>query len=311
MKTTLKEIIYRLKINEFSMIISSTAAPFLILYSLHNFIGFSKNTFEFILTLTVSFTLILILIIFVTRQLISTRKEKYANITEKHHSCFHIARDIQSFLNEFNLQTLNDKDKEHVFFVTTIGLIKILDNVATMYSMLTGTRCRAAIKTIYQKEDKLFVRTLARDTASYEKNFEKDKQRFKENIDSIEENEDFQLLYEENIPGQNYFFCNNLIKRKNYKTSSFKLYGNPNQTWYEKSFCKGWTLPYRSTIVWPIQQKKNTYFHFKEIGCIGFLSIDSESRGVFKKNWDTWLGGGISDAVFHPINTLFNLVETK
>lgn len=312
-KTTSQEIISKLQLKEVSAIFGSIAAPLLIVLSLNRFIGFSDELFEIILTSTVSAGFILLLIFIVVREIMSSRKEKYANITEKHHFCFHTTRDIETFLNELDISALTKKDKEYIFTAATNGYIKILDSVATIYSMLTGTRCRATIKTIYEKDGKLFVRTLARDTNSYEHNFKKDKQRFEDNKDAIEENEDFELLHDEKLPGQNYFFCNNLIERRNYKNSSFKVYGEANKemSWYERLFCKGWSLPYRSAIVWPIQQKQNRYFAFAEIGCIGFLAVDSESRGVFKKNWDTWLGAGIADALFHPINTMFNVLEKK
>ena len=312
-KTTSQEIISKLKLKEIGAFFGSIAAPLLIVFSLNRFIGFSDEWFEIILTSTVSVGFILLLIFLVVREIMSSRKEKYANITEKHHFCFHTTRDIETFLNDIDPASLTEKDKEHIFTAATNGYIKILDGVATIYSMLTGTRCRATIKTIYEKDGKLFVRTLARDADSYEHNFETDIQRFEDNKDAIEENEDFELLYDEKQPGQSCFFCNNLIERRIYKTSSFKVYGEPNKemSWYERMRCKGWTLPYRSAIVWPIQQKKNRYFAFDEIGCIGFLAVDSESRGVFKKNWDTWLGAGIADALFHPINTMFNVLEKK
>lgn len=305
------ELIVRSRLKDVWVIFSAVATPFLIFYSLNRFINFSDDHFELILTSTVCVSFVLLLIFLVVREVMFARKEKYANITGKLHFCFHLIRDIESFLNELDPSTFRERERERVFTTTTNGLITVLDCVATMYSMLTGTRCRATIKTIYEKEGKLYVRTLARDTDSYEHNSEKDKERSEKNQDAIEENEDFELLYSENQPGQNYFFCNNLIQRRNYKTSSFKIYGEPKKemNFYERIFCKSWTLPYRSAIVWPIQQRKNRHFDFDEIGCIGFLAVDSESRGVFKKSWDTWLGAGVADALFHPLNTMFNVVE--
>jgi len=310
-KTTSQEIVSRLKLKEMGAVFGSIASPFIIIFSINRFVGFSDNLFELILTLTVSIVFILLLFFLIAREIMSSRKDKYANITEKHHFCFHTTRDILSFLNELDAEQLTKQQKEHAFRVATNGFIKVLDSVATIYSMLTGTRCRATIKTIYEKNGKLFVRTLARDSDSYEHNYDNDKKRFDDNQDAIEENEDFELLYGDVKPGQSCFFSNNLIERRNYKTSSFKVYGDPNKEmgWYDRAFCKGWTLPYRGAIVWPIQQKENRYFTFAAIGCIGFLAVDSGSRGVFKRNWDSWLGAGIADAIFHPINTLFNVIE--
>ncbi|PWW82489.1 hypothetical protein CR164_05735 [Prosthecochloris marina] len=301
------------RVNDIWRIFSAIATPLLIFYSLSRVFNFSDDLFESLLTFTVCFSFVLLLVFIIVREVIFARKEKYANITGKLHFCFHLIRDIESFLNELDPSALSEKDGERVFTGATNGLITVLDCVATIFSMLTGTRCRATIKAIYEKDKKLYVRTLARDTDSYEHNSEKDKERSDKNQDAIEENEDFELLYSEKQPGQNYFFCNDLMQRRNYKTSSFKVYGEPKEEmgFYERITGKGWTLPYRSAIVWPIQQRKNRHFDFDEVGCIGFLAVDSESRGVFKKSWDTWLGAGVADALFHPLNTMFKVVENK
>lgn len=98
-KTTSQEIISKLQLKEVSAIFGSIAAPLLIVFSLNRFIGFSDELFEIILTSTVSAGFILLLIFIVVREIMSSRKEKCANITEKHHFCFHTTRDIETFLN--------------------------------------------------------------------------------------------------------------------------------------------------------------------------------------------------------------------
>lgn len=311
-KSTAQEISSKLKIKEISSIFGFVVAPFIIVFSIKKYIDFSEGTFELILTSTISAILILLLVFLVIREIMSGRKEKYANITEQMHYSSHISRDILSYLDDVNVEELEEKDKQRVFTVVTSSIIDILDRVSITYSMLTGTHCRAAIKTVYEKDGKLYVRTLARDTTSYESNYKTDKKRYNNNYDLIEENDDFDLLYnDESMPGESYFFCNNLIKRRNYDTSSFKVYEEPGKelNWYDIMFCKGWTLPYRSTIVWPIQQRKNRCLYFDEIGCIGFLAVDSDSRGVFNKKWDPWLGASIADTIFHPIKKLYNIVD--
>ena len=65
---------------------------------------------------------------------------------------------------------------------------------------------------------------------------------------------------------------------------------------------KDWPLPYRSTIVWPIQQRESRLLPLRaNVGCIGFLAIDSESRNVFRENWDFPIGAAVSDSLFHPL----------
>lgn len=318
-KTTLQEILYKLKLKEIATLFGAVASPLIVVYSLNRFIGFDDDTLKLILTSTISLMTILLLLILVYREITSSRKEKYANITEKHHFCFHTIRDLETFLFEIQEKSsmqeeeLSREEKKNIFTVSTSGMTKILDNVAAIYSMVTGTRCRATIKTIYEKKvdgkKKLFVRTLARDSNSYEHNYKTDIKRYENDEDCIEENEDFELLYYDEISTENCFFCNDLFERRAYKTSSFKVYGEPpkDSGWFDRMRYKGWRLPYRSAIVWPIQQKTARYFNIQEKGCIGFLAVDSESRGVFKR-WDLWVGAAIADALFHPLNNLFRLV---
>ncbi len=310
-QSTLREIVGKLKIKEITYFVGVVASPFVIIYSLNKYIGFSDNVFELILTSTISGTFLLLMIFIVVREVMSGRKEKYANITEQIHYCSHISRDMPSYLNEIDPSALDEKSKKHVFSVTTNSIVKILDRIATIYSMITGTRCRACIKTIYRKDNKLYVRTLARDIMSYESNSNTDKERYNNNKGAIEENEDFDMLYDDNTPGESYFICNNLIKRRNYTTSSFKVYGEPDKelSWYDVMVCKSWPLPYRSSIVWPIQQKENRFLRFDEIGCIGFLAVDSESRGVFHKKWDPWLGAVLQTLCFIQSINYFPLLS--
>lgn len=55
--------------------------------------------------------------------------------------------------------------------------------------------------------------------------------------------------------------------------------------------------------------EKSNILSFQEIGCIGFLAIDSPHRGVFKQHWDSWIGAGVADTLCHPISHLFNIIE--
>jgi hypothetical protein len=310
-RSTLQEIICNLKITELVKLVGAVASPFIILHTIEKFIGFSSDKFSLILASIIGIELILLILILAVHEIWSSRKQKYANITKHLHHCLHISRDIVSYLHEIDTSRMDENDKKRVFKEVIKELVSMLDSLSTIYSLLTGTRCRASIKSIYSDGDCLYVRSLARDKMSYTEHYNSDKKRYEDKKDNIKDNEDFDILFSNEIPGKNYFFCNNLPERRNYKSSSYSIFGKPENEidLREKIFCHGWTLPYRSTIVWPIQQKENGELHFQEQRCIGFLAVDSESRRVFRERWDVWIGAGIADTIFHPINLLFSIAD--
>ncbi|SHH81137.1 hypothetical protein [Desulfofustis glycolicus] len=306
-QSTFEEFMIKCKIKQFFQIFGLVIAPFIFIRTLGFFINIGEQTYDLVLTVTVSIVLLLLLAYVIAREYLSSRKEKYANITEFHHNCLHNTRDLFTFLSEVDTKDLSEKELNRIFTVTTHGLIKVLDSLSSIFTLLTGTSCRACIKVIYEHDGKLFVRTLARDNSSYLYNALIDKKRYNNHEDQLMENIDFQMLYNKGYPGQSSFFCNNLAAREDYQSSSFGVYGKipEKRSWYSKLTCKDWTLPYRSAIVWPIQQVESPYFHFNAAGCIGFLAVDSNSRGVFNRKWDVWIGAGIGDALFHVINLLY------
>lgn len=71
----------------------------------------------------------------------------------------------------------------------------------------------------------------------------------------------------------------------------------------------GWTLPYVATIVWPVQQKESEVLLVEDEGCIAYLTVDSKHRGVFKEQFDLYLGAGVADALFHPLSLFSDLTR--
>ena len=277
------------------------------------FFHISNNPAEIIYASVTSF--LLVACIFYIGFYVS-RKERYANISPYRHYCIHILRDLTTFLEYYVKVKLTDNDVKMIQATTSRFLKQCLDNMAVMFSMLTGTKCRAAIKAVKRVNDKLYVFTLSRDSLSMQLNAKDDKKRLEKLADPIEKNEDFQILHEDYGPENRCFFCNNLTIRRNYKSSTFdflKKYPPKEITFFYhiKSFLTGkddWPLPYKSTIVWPIQQSPNSEISFEEAHCIGFLAIDSESRGVFKKKWDFDIGAEIADALYHVLKFYLKLI---
>jgi hypothetical protein len=62
-----------------------------------------------------------------------------------------------------------------------------------------------------------------------------------------------------------------------------------------------WPLPYKSTMTCAIRQGTFDRADDVEQLVLGFLTIDSESRGVFVDRWDVQIAFAMADALFHPL----------
>ncbi|PCI38899.1 MAG: hypothetical protein COB46_10135 [Rhodospirillaceae bacterium] len=239
------------------------------------------------------------------REISRIRKEKYANIQTELHAIHHTFRDILTCLGDIDYANANLEQLKQVKKSIERELIFSLDKISASFSMLTGTTCRACIKQIHEDCDdsRLYSYTLARDSESSKARKHIDKSRFEQKLDPIEANEDFSLLFGED---ERWFFCNDLTRRATYFTSTDPTIGTGDKNnnipwWFSFASAIGWTLPYRSTIVWPVQQREADAFHFEALGCIAFLAIDSEFKNVFHKRFDAPLGASVADGLFHPL----------
>ncbi|MDR3554767.1 MAG: hypothetical protein P4L55_08435 [Syntrophobacteraceae bacterium] len=278
-----------------------------------NFLRLSKDSAEILTNGSVSFLLIFFAGRVILGEVKDARKLKYVGVNGHWHRCHHLLRDLTSFL-EAQRSMLHISggadapiDIDSVRARVQSVLAAVLSELASAYSLLSGTSCRTAIKAVYM-ETKLHVYALARDNNSMSVNYRQDLERFAKHQDPIEENDDFCDLYWRYGPLQRFFFCNDLTMRRNYKNTSFKVYGSPPQNvelkdriWSYLGIKKIWPLPYRSTMVWPIQQRESPELSLKEIGCLGFLAVDSEACNAFNKSLDFPMGASVADALFQPL----------
>jgi len=191
----------------------------------------------------------------------------------------------------------------------TIGDIeKVLDNLSDIFSMVTGTTCRTTVKLIFQEGQTFYVYALARDSQSTVTNAKADKERYENRRDRLEDNDDFLSIFDEK---GDYFVENNLPGRRDYHNTSFQVYGprplgtSVMQRWFTTI---GWNLPYRSAMVFPIRQLEPATGGDDDVGCIGFLSVDSGFRRVFKRRFDGPLGATVASALFHPLSVYVQLI---
>lgn len=171
--------------------------------------------------------------------------------------------------------------------------------ISTAFSTITSKPCHVSIKYLSQlnEDGPLFIATLARSTP--------DRQYDNNNvIHWVDSNTDFREIFVNigNDEGK-YFFCNNLPNYIGYQNSSFLNYSK-NSGYYKFSRSK-WPLPYRSTIVVPIYPNLGGV---EEDKLIGFLCVDSASKGAFQKDYDVdimrGVANGIYDIVYKMVNSL-------
>ena len=245
------------------------------------------------------------------------RKARYANITLHIHRINHLVRDILTYLDEHESKSDNIEEKGEK---TRIAVGQILDNTVSIFAMLTGTNCRACIKLIYTEtaDDAagvdLYVHTYIRDGNSNSAFQRKDVERRKQNLDPLtpERNRVFFDLFD--LTNAAWYYVNNdLIKTHRngkFNSTSFEAYDPERAVGHRPS--NSWPLPYRSTITCVIRQNASVLMMpERDCNILGFLAIDSESRGVFNRRWDKELALSIADALFHPLRKISGSFEKE
>lgn len=182
----------------------------------------------------------------------------------------------------------------------------ICNQISTAYSIITGTRCSVCIKVldgnpseIIDGNSKISVSTLCRDDTSKERG----KNDPEESVNWLDHNSDFLEMFETiNKPRGGTYFVNNLIGKYDYRNTSFESYGGkpkevpiPLIRYVIRNLT--WNLPYKSTIgavIYPVEPTPQLD------RLIGFLCIDSGSRGAFNKRYDLELLRAFSSAL-HPM----------
>ena len=244
----------------------------------------SNNDARFAMILL--FVLVIVFLLFtIIQEYRYSRRARYAEAMNCIHNAYYEC-----------LKKIPEEDKEAYIKIEKRSF-RICDNIAMAFNLLTHTRCAVCIKIIDQDEEdikkknpELKVDTICRDTISYSKRDSKILSK-KLNIEHfISKNTDFQEVIEntDHPAFDRCFFENNLTVRKNYKNTSHEIYGEskklkvniPILRFFYNDF--KWKLPYKSTIVAPICPLR------PDSGDIqGFLCVDSTSRNVFVKKYDS------------------------
>lgn len=242
------------------------------------------------------------------------RKTKYAEGLFYIHSVVHRLRDSFVLFNNYSASDTGSRTliNKEIFDEVT----KAITTFANAFSLIKSVKCRACIKLIRidetpkkyelltkeEREKILYVETWIRDSDS-EINAHSDEPKH-----WICGNTDFYRLFSAKNPKtNNYFIENNLPKRHNYKNTSFQMYGEPDGKW---------TLPYKSTIVWPIRRMTLRENHDSEQlsdnqDVLGYLCIDSNVKDIFNDSYDIHFGAIVADSLFVFLRRYFVWLEVK
>lgn len=241
--------------------------------------------------------------VLIWRELVYSRKARYAEVLNSLNDSF------------LKLQAVVTSENASAAQIKETGT-KVLTNIATAFSTITSTTCSACIKLLEgdpgvgQNEDvRLKVRTLCR-SGNVEKRRERaDSATFKHWLD---QNTDFYELHKHaGTPQEDCFFSNNLPRYPAYMNTSFEVYGGegykppPPSLLLSWLSLRPWVLPYRSAIVVPIFPRTANEIEGK---LVGYLCIDSKSRGAFSRRYDPELLSGIGDCLYEVVRRYCDLV---
>lgn len=232
---------------------------------------------------------------------VSSRKGGYAEALQHLHLPYHFC--LSSVLNTQGTQTESE--------IRSVGE-KICNQLASAFSIITGTVCSVCIKIIDQmpeditKENpNLSVSTWCRDdTSTTERHYKT------EITNWLNRNTDFIRIFRNlDSPQKRIFFCNNLPWLPSYINTSFEIHGEPKNSIIPGGIARmiwGWPLLYRSTIVAAIYPIKP----LPEDRLAGYLCVDSPLPWVFRKRFDGKIMNSIA-AGLYPLVTKWLLMVSE
>ena len=245
-----------------------------------------------------SFTYFVFSIILITISLyiyyFAKRISVYARAMHYLHEALHYAKNeiYEGYKNNNN--KMSDEAFKEVYNV-------ILNRICLVFSMVTGERCRACIKTLRSDDDtdpgsqkqlddigSYYVMTVARDPWSQIDCKDADKISVKEPL--LENTPFYELILN---PSLDCWIGNdlpNLFMERRFDTTSTSKY----QRSISAFPLRWWRLPYRSAIAWPIKY----YVPDGNSKIRGFLTIDCDRKNAFRASIDQEIGGMIADFLF-------------
>lgn len=220
----------------------------------------------------------------ILREIQTARRLSYGEVLAPVHNAVHYVRDTLHLISG-----LDEKD------FATVHVSRVLNDLATAMSIVTGTSCRASIKVVAgdnriedlgamsskERARHLLVRTFARDTIN-------PLGPERERADFLSDNSDLRDLFQDR--NRRVFFSNDLHQL--YRKGGYRNSHLPDEA-FEK-----WPLPYKSSIVWPIRRVGGTSALSQDADFLGFLCVDSPMTNVFVSRYDFEIGAMIADTLY-------------
>ncbi len=220
-----------------------------------------------------------------------SRKARYAEAAEFFREAIHICQSSE-------LTTVNE---------LTTSASKVCDNLSAAFGMITGTSCAVCIKVIGATgatEPQLAVSTLVRDSKSKKRKTDGATHWLRANTAFA------WVLSDRDRAKTRFFFDNDLPTRRSYQNTSFEIYDKPPEIRFpfftNKLRRLHWPLPYRSAIVAPIKRSEEA--DAKDL--LGFLCLDSASKGVFVERYDPEWIVSLAFAVYPIVEKWSNFNRT-
>lgn len=214
------------------------------------------------------------------------RHARYAHATVAFHNACHALRDAFA-----SVQRGDDPD----VYIRRVD--EALTSLAQAFSTVTGAPCRVCIKQLFgtgaegtvdpSDEEglrRLKVSTWARDTSSRSRISSSRE-------DYVSDNTDYKRLILDRYLDR--CFLSNDLERENPYENSHWVEGMPRE--------------YRATIVWPIQYRLRQAT--PRLDLQGFLCVDTQSVGAFRRHFDFDLGAAFADSLYPLMATVTRLEQ--
>ncbi len=181
------------------------------------------------------------------------------------------------------------------------------NSLSKLFSSIVDAECHVSVKIFTWEQEKLIIRTFARDKL----NLERTEVDHKTTIEhTIEHNSDYQHIFANFDKAAHYFLCNDLVSCENYMNTSFLLHSDTHM-FTSRSLVEReekWPLPYKSAIVVPICP--SIFEERKLDNVIGFLCVDCAGKNAFKEDIDLEILFGCADLIYNPLNSIHTKKET-
>jgi TIR domain len=214
-----------------------------------------------------------------TPRSVERRRARVGAVASRIHHVHHLLRDITHTL--FHPNTAANVMQQSLFWDS---LTSVLDEMAAVFSELTGEACRMVIKQHVSDLANVEVGSESVGSSALVRDFVRssNSHSVSPRFDRIQDNTDFREIYNGE---RNVYRCNDIaaaISEGGYENSHLAI---------DKP------LPYSSTIVWPIRKMLPAAGGERRQDLLGFLCVDSPTVDTFDDT-DVQIGASFADALY-------------